>query len=532
MKLIWKHAKFSFLLFLLAVVFIDILEITISALLSIIISYLDQFVNQSFNNTNQFYYQILYYSLITIIVIVFNWFFWVGGYKLENRFKIIVIKKLEEQFLSANQLFFSSYEPTKPFLLVQRNASQIYDNVIRSFASLSGLIISLIFVVLLSTFVFDPLVLVFLGALILVSALPLISLTKTKAKQTELSNKAENNLYSKLDNLLEGYSRLYFENKQKLIIEKITNEVADNFKKKRTLFNTGSIIDFILEKSLIFVSISAEIIIAYLVINQQLKIATFIFFLTTFPQFANYVPRFFSYVSSIKSTKPVIAELDLNLVQDQNPIFNEVIQQIKITNLNLELANKPIFKNFNYLFEKGKKYAIVGPSGVGKSTLLKIIMGLNLDYQGSVKINNTEIKKINDAFLRNQLTYLSSEPFIYKDTIFNNVVLDQTKDQNSFVNALISVNLVNEINQKDYDNTDFDVESSLSLGQKQRINLSRIFFHQKNFLLLDEALSNLDKKNANLILNNLLNDKNKTVIYVSHHLDEAQKKSFDQVLEL
>ncbi|CAC13214.1 ABC TRANSPORTER ATP-BINDING [Mycoplasmopsis pulmonis] len=271
---------------------------------------------------------------------------------------------------------------------------------------------------------------------------------------------------------------------------------------------------------------------AFLVYKEIITIGSFIFFVGSIPTFSNFIPNLFSNISEYKSTQPALDEMNLNLKEDKNPVFNENIKEIQLQNLKIQFDKNQVFDNFNYTFSLGKKYAIVGPSGSGKSTLLKILLGLNLNYEGSVKINNKEIKDVNDDFLRNKITYLSNDFFLFKDSIVNNIAMDQQNQKEKLDHSLTLTNLKDELANKDLNDQNFDIENSLSLGQKQRVNLARMFFHNKDFILLDEALANLDKNNIDVILNNLLNDKTKTLIYVSHHLNDEQKNKFDEVLDL
>ncbi|SYV97566.1 ABC transporter ATP-binding protein, partial [Mycoplasmopsis edwardii] len=100
-----------------------------------------------------------------------------------------------------------------------------------------------------------------------------------------------------------------------------------------------------------------------------------------------------------------------------------VINEITVKNLSFKYDDVEIFSNFNFKFIKGKKYAIVAPSGFGKSTFAKILMKQITDYGGTILINHENLNKIENYVLFNSITFLDNSENLFNDTVANNISL-------------------------------------------------------------------------------------------------------------
>ncbi|MCB9197901.1 MAG: ABC transporter ATP-binding protein [Flavobacteriales bacterium] len=181
-------------------------------------------------------------------------------------------------------------------------------------------------------------------------------------------------------------------------------------------------------------------------------------------------------------------------------------------------------KNIHLTIEKNKTVAFVGQSGSGKTTLVNIIAGL-LPYQsGSFSIDDKEFNALNKVRYRKKLGYITQEPVIFNDSIYNNVTFWDEKTAGNLdkfwrVMELAAIaDYINELPDKE-DSMLGNNGINLSGGQKQRMTIARELYNDKEILILDEATSALDSQTELIIQNNIDNLKGKmTILIVAHRL--------------
>lgn len=176
---------------------------------------------------------------------------------------------------------------------------------------------------------------------------------------------------------------------------------------------------------------------------------------------------------------------------------------VNIKKLNKEFQDTLVFKDMNISLEKEKTHVILGPSGVGKSTLLNIIAGIDSEYTGVVNVHTDKLAYV---FQEDRLL-----PWLSVDENID-FVLKSQEDYSYILEMLEIDNLRNKTVKK------------LSGGQKQRVSIARAFATNPGLLLMDESLKSLDLELKFKIIekiNLLLKKNNSTLIYVSHDIEET-----------
>ena len=171
------------------------------------------------------------------------------------------------------------------------------------------------------------------------------------------------------------------------------------------------------------------------------------------------------------------------------------------------------------MFEKGKITGILGKSGSGKSTLLKLLMRFWSVTQGQIHVNDTAIKDINTKDLRQMQGYVTQDTVLFHDSILNNIRIAKLNASIDEVEAACKKANIHDFIMslpKDYATPVAELGESLSQGERQRIALARAFLHDAPCLLLDEPTSNLDALNEAAILSKLAEQRDKTIVLVSH----------------
>ncbi|MCM8785485.1 MAG: ABC transporter ATP-binding protein/permease [Candidatus Omnitrophica bacterium] len=193
-----------------------------------------------------------------------------------------------------------------------------------------------------------------------------------------------------------------------------------------------------------------------------------------------------------------------------------------------------VLKNISFEVKGGEKVALVGPSGAGKSTLVSLIPRFYDVNKGAIYIDEKEIKNYKIFYLRSQIGIVLQEPFIFSGTIFENITFgkeDVTEDE--VIEAAKLANAHEFIsNLPDGYETDVgDMGNSLSVGQKQRIAIARVFLKNPSILILDEFTSSLDAESESLILEALERlIEGRTVFIIAHRLSLV--RNVDKIIVL
>lgn len=222
----------------------------------------------------------------------------------------------------------------------------------------------------------------------------------------------------------------------------------------------------------------------------------------------------------------------INPTKTATPIDGAVV--FKDVYFTYEDTNIEALKGISFEVEKGKTLAIIGNTGSGKSTILELI-GRAYDVQkGAIEIDDIDIKALNLTSLRTAIGLVPQDPFLFSDSIKNNIKFGKNKASSAEVieaakQAMVHENIINFKNG--YDTILGERGITLSGGQKQRVSIARAFIKNPEILLLDDCLSAVDTETEEQILNNIeLVTKNKTTIIVSHRISSA--KNADTILVL
>ena len=191
--------------------------------------------------------------------------------------------------------------------------------------------------------------------------------------------------------------------------------------------------------------------------------------------------------------------------------------------------------NISFEIKKGKTLAIFGKTGSGKSTILTLISRLYDTTDGEITIDNKDITSLNLYDLRNQISVVPQDSFLFSDSIKNNIKFgnENATDEQVIAAAKKAVVHENIITFKEkYETVLGERGITLSGGQKQRVSIARALIKNAPILLLDDCLSAVDTETEETILTNLLAYcKDKTTIIVSHRVSSAKNADHILILE-
>ena len=212
----------------------------------------------------------------------------------------------------------------------------------------------------------------------------------------------------------------------------------------------------------------------------------------------------------------------------------DVFGDIMINDLTFGYNEKQsILKDINLNIHKSTKLLILGSSGGGKSTLLKIIYKYYQVQRNKIFINNFDINDLSLLDIRKNITYISQNEFLYSDTIKNNIILGREVSEAEFL-KICKLTYVTDIIKNNPLSYNMRLEENginISGGERQRIILARALLKNANVILIDEGLNEIDINLERKILTNLFElYTKKTIIIVSHRLENISL--FDKIINL
>ena len=214
-------------------------------------------------------------------------------------------------------------------------------------------------------------------------------------------------------------------------------------------------------------------------------------------------------IKNVKTYRKLIDEmkydhsLDLKLGREKLSMGGKI--EMKNISFTYPDSKTPVLEDLSLKIKQGDRVAIIGNSGMGKSTLINVMQHAYEPQKGSVIINGKDVKKVSLKALKGNITYINQHPVFWRHkTIKENLLIFNPKaNDEELYKALNTANLLEEITQKEK-GIDSSVVS-LSAGQKQRLAMARAFLRQTSIIIMDEPTANLDTHAQTKVLKGIKN---------------------------
>ena len=316
----------------------------------------------------------------------------------------------------------------------------------------------------------------------------------------------------KLNNLEKTFKENY---KEKL--QDLKNVSMSNMKINMTVTSLQDLITIILSSLILFIS-------AKLIILGNLTLGNIV-------AFSSYMEKLHSSIKNIGdlnlSFNEVIVDLErYRKIMDHGSEKKtdgkklSKVTSLKFKNVSFKYDDEYILKNFSFEISKPGLYGIVGENGSGKTTIFNLISKLYTDYEGEILINDIEISDIKDEDLRDEVLFIESKPFILCENLNSNITLfGKNEIDELFLDKIIRFLELEKIKTHKTKN----LEDTLSKGEQQKVQLTKMMIGQHSLILLDEVLSGLDQEMKKKTISKIKEKSKNSIVIIISHENEIQE---------
>ena len=373
---------------------------------------------------------------------------------------------------------------------------------------------------------------------IVLSLLPIIATVtlnvKVERHQTDVSKKNEG-FTTAIKDIFNGFTVIKSFGVEKEVSETISKVNQGLEGRKNKLYNTQGLIQSLTEVTGFLMFIGTITFGVWLAIKGEISVGEVMAYIQLINYMLGPIIILSEFVNKRKAGAVLITKIDNMLLHEEQKDKGIAIEKFnnKITFKDVSFSfdeERKVLSDLNFELEKNKSYAVVGLSGSGKSTLLNLLMGYYDSYQGSIYIDDAELKSIETTSLYKVLSVIQQEVFMFDAPLQNNIMLYKDYSKERLAEA-IKMSGLDEFIQKR--GADFDCGENgnqLSGGEKQRVSIARALIKDTPILLLDEATSALDNETARAIEKSILEIKNITRIIVTHKLNGTSLAMYDEVI--
>ena len=529
MKKYLKRNKFYFMICVLLFSTAGIMSVFLA---SIVQKMVDTSVDK---NIIQFYHVMILavlFIIINFLIYVLRGFFRAKYLKNvmfslnHDLFKGIFFKTVKEFNQENSSAYLSIFN--NDLKIIERN---YFDNLLTISADLSQFIICLVAVF---SFQFSLAIIVIVINVIAIFAPILFG--KVLSKKQMISTQKYSQLNIKIKDFFNSFELIKcFQITHHVIhqFDYVENEYETSMQNYR--YDEGIISGFSTLSSL-GVSVMTTLISLYFVIINRITIGEMLAITQLVKNIANPLGRLSNEIPLLKSIKPIENKIETYFENSHEHRINSIdsIENISFKDVSFSYdQSKEIIHDFNHVFYKNKKYVLVGNSGSGKSTIIKLLLNNYEVSKGTLYINDIDINTINIENIYQHISIVHQNAPILNDTLKNNITYFKEYSDNQITEVIEKAGLKDFVNAlpEDLNTVINENGNNISGGEKQRISIARALLKDADLLIYDEPTSNLDHTTAKEIESILLNI-DKTCFMITHKLDKELLSKFDEVLVL
>ena len=355
-------------------------------------------------------------------------------------------------------------------------------------------------------------------------------ITSTLTKKTEENINYRTEYNSTTGELIDSIETIKNNNITDMAITKVEEKFC-NYEKNTFEYSKIINIYLTIKNNIIdYTNLLIIIIGFYLVYKKEIELLSLITFINISSLYLNPLEDLINLIPKFIMTKKSWNKINefISIEKENEGQIEEFIPgDIEFQNIKYSYNNEhQIIDDISFKIKNKTQNIIKGPSGIGKSTLMKMLARTIDEYQGEIRINGINIKDYSLKTIRENILYVSQRETILSESIKKNITLNNQLTPYE-LNEIINITNLEEVLNKKYMRLDtilYDGGINLSGGEKQRIVLARSIAKKPKILILDESLSEVDTKTEKDILRKIKKYlKDSTIIYISHKNFESYK---------
>lgn len=355
-------------------------------------------------------------------------------------------------------------------------------------------------------------------------------------QQNQFSEKLSDFTVS-LKDILSGFEIIKSYSMKKYIIYRFDKSNQDTINAKYSVDKLIALNEGLSSFLALIVQVVVLFLSAYFIIKGRITVGALLGMVQVSNNLANPLLMIFTNIPKIKSVQPIVKKLhDLSTyTKDEVLRKNSLAFNGYISAKDLSFSydkQVEVLHGIDCTIEKGKKYVIVGKSGCGKTTLIKLLSGCYTGYSGNILYDGNELNSPNKSDVVLLSSTIHQNVYMFDETIYDNICLHEDYPD-EIVTKAVKESGLDEFISKLPEGLKYKVGengSNLSGGQKQRIAVARAMIRNKPILILDEGTSAIDMQTAYDIESRLLAMKNLTLITITHNIKKELLQLYDNVI--
>lgn len=497
------------------------------------------------NNTGSINFNKLHTILITLLILyiisaIFNYVQGVVVSKISAKYTMDLRRKVNRKMERLPLKYFDKKSHGEVLSLITNDIDKISQNLSNALTETVTCIVALLGM-LIMMFSINVTMTLIITIILPICMMLTIKIASKGQKYFTYRQEGLAKVDTKVEEMLRNHNIIKVFNSEDKILKDFNKEndsLADNTWK-------STFIGGIMHPIMMLIGNLSYVVIAFLgglfVIQGKITVGNIQSFITYAKNFTNPIGNLASIMTELESMIAASERVEDYLLEEEekkleNPVLLENVKG-NITFDHVKFGydeNKPIIKDFSAYVEKGKKIAIVGPTGSGKTTLVKLLMRFYDVNSGSILIDNINIQDVDRNELRKNIGMVLQDTWLYSDTIMENIrygKLDATDDEVIEASKEAQVHHFIQTLPNSYNMQINEETSNISEGQKQLLTIARAILRDPKVLILDEATSSVDTRTEELIqkaMDSLM--KGRTSFIIAHRLSTI--KNADLILVL